>query len=126
MGCKKIIIEGSASSPSLNAVNHWTFPPFLATYIKCPSVPHTEVLDRACFPVDDVLWMIGFVSCDALDSGDQVVMAIRLTHSNKLDAGDGAGDWPCVYPHSGPFECHDRPFFPQQADRTLEKPAALG
>lgn len=33
--------------------------------------------------------MIGFVSCDALD---QVAMATRLTHSNKLDAGDGAGD----------------------------------
>ena len=35
--------------------------------------------------------MIGFLSCDALDSGDQVTMATRLTHSNKLDAGDGAG-----------------------------------
>lgn len=36
--------------------------------------------------------MIGFVYCGALDSGDQVTMATRLTHSNKLEAGDGAGD----------------------------------
>lgn len=61
-------------------------------YIKCSSVPHTEVLDRVYFPVDDILLMIGFVSCDALVSGDRVAMATKLTCSNKLDAGDEAGD----------------------------------